>query len=72
MIASFRVTPSRGPTNVMNARLTPIQTPYCTRLARPLPSTLPNSRSIGLTDDSMISTVFESFSFSTDRPMVWP
>ena len=72
VIASCSVTPMRGPMSSMNARLAETQIPYCRRLARPLPSTLPNSRSRGLTDESMISTVFESFSFSTDRPMVCP
>ena len=48
------------------------QTPYWRMLASALPRIFPNSSSMGRTEDSMISTVFEVFSISTDLPMAWP
>ena len=65
-------TPSRGPTSFSTAALMTTQIPYWSRLASALPRIFPNRRSMGRTEDSMISTVLFVFSVSTDLPMTCP
>ena len=64
--------PSRGPTSFITAALIATQIPYWTRLASAFPRIFPNRRSIGRTEDSMISTVLLVFSVRTDLPMTCP
>ena len=64
--------PRVGPISFNTAALIATQIPYCRRLARDFPRILPNRRSMGRTEDNMISTVLLVFSVRTDLPMTCP